>query len=143
MLLIPRVGQVLVATSLEGHGALRKLLRGVEADYVTSFAGGVEALMRQPYEQVVIDLRFAEARMLEFARHVKDEQAESRVVCINVVGRTLERVALSWINANLRRLGCQPLIDLGEERRKGLADRRARPRGYDRRESEAVSARIS
>ena len=143
MLLPPRVGQVLVATSLEGHGALRKMLRGVEADYVTSFAGGVEALMRQAYEQVVIDLRFADARMLEFARHVKDEQPESRVVCINVVGRTLERVAVSWINANLRRLGYQVLIDLAEERRKAIADRRARPRGYERRASAPTSARIS
>jgi hypothetical protein len=137
------VGQVLVATSLDGHGALRKLLRGVVADYVTSFAGGVEALLHHPYEQVVIDLRFAEARMLEFARYVKDEQPETRVVCINVVGRTLERVALSWINANLRTLGYQPLIDLGEERRKARADRRAHPRGYDRRSSDPTSARIS
>ena len=137
------MGQVLVATSLEGHGALRKLLRGVEAEYVTSFAGGVEALMRRPYEQVVIDLRFADARMLEFVRHVKDEQPDARVVCINVAGRTLERVALSWINANLRRLGYQALIDLGEERRKARADRRARARGYERRSSDPTSARIS
>ena len=121
---------------------MRNLLRGVAADYVTSFAGGVEALLHHDYEQVVIDLRFAEARMLEYARHVRDEQREARVVCINVVGHTLERVALSWINANLRRLGYQPLIDLGEERRKGQADRRAAPRGYDRR-SDTTSARIS
>ena len=137
------MGQVLVATSLEGHGALRKLLRGVEADYVTSFPGGVEALMQRPYEQVVIDLRFADARMLEFVRHVKDEQPDARVVCINVAGRTLERVALSWINANLRRLGYQALIDLGEERRKARADRRAHARGYERRASDPTSARIS
>jgi hypothetical protein len=136
------VGHVLVAASLEGHGALRKLLRGVAADYVTSFSGGVEALLRHEYEQVVIDLRFADSRMLEFARHVKDEQAEARVVCINVVGRTLERVALSWINANLRTLGYQPLVDLGEERRKAQEDRRGRQRGYERR-SPATSARIS
>ena len=120
---------------------MRKLLRGVAADYVTSFAGGVEALLHHEYEQVVIDLRFAEARMLEFARHVRDEQREARVVCINVVGHTLERVALSWINANLRRLGYQPLIDLGEERRRAQADRRAAPRDYERR-SAAASARI-
>jgi CheY-like chemotaxis protein len=135
------VEQILVAASLEGHGALRKVLRGVGADYVTSFAGGVEALLHREYEQVVIDLRFADARMLEFVRHVKDEQPEARVVCINVVGRALERVALSWINANLRRLGYQPLIDLGEERRRAKADRRAVPRAYERR-SEAASASI-
>lgn len=136
------MGHVLVATSLEGHAPLLKLLGGVAADYVTSFAGGVEALLRHPYEQVVIDLRFAEARMLEFARYVKDEQPDARVVCINVVGRTLERVALSWINATLRTLGYQTLIDLGEERRKS-ADRRAKPRGHDRRGREPTSARIS
>lgn len=136
------VGHVLVATSLEGHGALRKLLRGVAADYVTSFAGGVEAILRHQYEQVVVDLRFADARMLEFARHVKEEQPASRVVCINLVGRTLERVALSWINANLRTLGYQALVDLGEERRKAQADRRAHPRAYERR-SEPTSARSS
>lgn len=136
------MGHVLVATSLEAHGGLRRLLRGVAADYVTSFAGGVEALLQHSYEQVVIDLRFADARMLEFARYVKDEQPETRVVCINVVGRTLERVALSWINANLRTLGYQPLIDLGEDRRKARADRRARPRDYERRASEPTSARI-
>lgn len=136
------VGHVLVATSVESHGPLRKLLRGVAADYVTSFAGGVEALLHHEYEQVVVDLRFADARMLEFARHVKEEQPESRVVCINAVGRTLERVALSWINANLRTLGYQPLIDLGEERRRAQADRRAEPRAYERRSSD-TSARIS
>jgi hypothetical protein len=136
------VGKILVAASLEGHGALRKLLRGVEADYVTSFAGGVEALLHRVYEQVVVDLRFAEARMLEFTRHVKEEQPEARVVCINVAGRTLERVALSWINANLRTLGYQPLIDLGEERRKAQADRRAQPRAHERR-SVPTSSRIS
>ena len=127
---------------MEGHGALRKLLRGVAADYVTSFSGGVEALLHHEYEQVVIDLRFADSRMLEFARHVKDEQTQARVVCINVVGRTLERVALSWINATLRTLGYQSLVDLGEDRRKAHADRRAQQRGYDRRSS-ATSARIS
>lgn len=136
------MGHVLVATSLEGHGPLRKLLRGVVAEYVTSFAGGVEALLHHQYEQVVIDLRFADARMLEFARYVKEEQPGSRVVCINAAGRTLERVALSWINANLRTLGYPPLVDLGEERRKAQADRRAQPRGYERR-SPATSASIS
>ena len=135
------MGHILVATSVEGHGALRKLLPGVAADYVTSFAGGVEALLHHEYEQVVIDLRFADARMLEFARHVKDEQPEARVVCINVAGRALERVALSWINANLRRLAYQALVDLGEERRRAKADRRAAPRAYERR-SEPTSARI-
>jgi hypothetical protein len=120
--------RVLIAASLESHARLRGLTRGFDADFVTSYAGGVEALLRNEYSQVVVDLPFADARALEFARFVKETAPSSRLVCVNVVGRplrkgNLHRATLTLLDASLQALGYEGLVDL--ERRRPVGDRRA------------------
>ena len=78
--------RILVAASLDGHATLRRLMRQTNADFVTSVAGGVEALLHNHYTQVVVDLQFAHPRALEFARYAEQEQPEARVLCVNVAG---------------------------------------------------------
>ncbi len=123
--------RVLIAASLEAHPRLRNLTRGFDADFVTSYAGGVEALLRNEYSQVVVDLLFADARALEFARHVRDQAPSARLVCVNVVGRplrkgNLHKATLALLDASLQALGYEGLVDL--ERRRPVGDRRAQPR---------------
>ena len=74
------MSRVLVAASLEAHGRLRGLMRGFDADFVTSYAGGVEALLRNEYSQVVVDLLFADSRMVEFAAFVKEQHPSAYYV---------------------------------------------------------------
>jgi hypothetical protein len=123
--------RILIAASLESHPRLRGLSRGFDADFVTSFAGGVEALLRNEYSQVVVDLLFADARALEFARFVKENAPSSRLVCVNVVGRplrkgNLHKATLNLLDASLQALGYEGLVDL--ERRRPVGDRRTSPR---------------
>ncbi len=120
--------RVLIAASLESHTRLRGLTRGFDADFVTSYAGGVEALLRNEYSQVVVDLLFADARALEFARYVKENAPSARLVCVNVVGRplrkgNLHRATQNLLDASLQALGYEGLVDL--ERRRPVGDRRA------------------
>jgi hypothetical protein len=98
------MNRILVAASLDGHATLRGLMRDMDADFVTSVAGGVEALMHRQYAQIVVDLQFAHSRALEFARYAKEEQPQAHVVCVNLAG---------WG---------------GEERRRRDADRRQQHR---------------
>ena len=118
--------RVLIAASIEAHPRLRRLTRGFDADFVTSFAGGVEALLQNEYSQVVVDLLFADSRTLEFARFVKEHSPATRLVCVNVVGRPLRKAAFRLVEASLQALGFEGLVDL--ERRRPVGDRRARPR---------------
>jgi hypothetical protein len=123
--------RVLIAASVESHPRLRGLTRGFDADFVTSFPGGVEALLRNEYSQVVVDLLFADARALEFARYVKENAPSARLVCVNVVGRphgrgNLQKATLTLLDASLQALGYEGLVDL--ERRRPVADRRAQRR---------------
>jgi hypothetical protein len=123
--------RILIAASLESHPRLRGLSRGFDADFVTSYAGGVEALLRNEYSQVVVDLLFADARALEFARFVKENAPSSRLVCVNVVGRplrkgNLHKATLNLLDASLQALGYEGLVDL--ERRRPVGDRRTSPR---------------
>jgi hypothetical protein len=125
--------RILVAASVDGYHRLRAALRDVEADYVTSWAGGVEALLRGQYSQVVVDLLFAESRMLKFARFVKEQQPSAHLACLNVTGYPLNEAASSEIEERLRRLGCDGVIDLrrgwkDQERRLARRDRRVYPR---------------
>jgi hypothetical protein len=119
--------RVLVAASQEGRHKLRKILAGVQADYVTSYAGGVEALMRNSYPLIVVDVLFAESRMLKFARNVKEEQPSAQVACVNVTGYPLNEAARSEIDKRLARLGYDGIVDVmsgweGPERRRPAAE---------------------
>lgn len=122
------MNRILVAASAEGQRRLRGILRGVAADYVTSYAGGMEALLRNEYSRVLIDLLFAESRMLKFARFVHDEQPDARVICVNATGYPLNPAAREETEARLRWLECGSLGDL--ERVWEMLERRA---GHDRR----------
>jgi hypothetical protein len=137
--------RILVAASLAGHRRLRAIFRGVQADYATSYAGGVEALLHKEYPLILVDVLFAESRMLKFARFVKEQQPSAHVVCVNVTGYPLNDAARSEIEERLRRLGYKGLIDLkrvwgGHERRYAGADRRGRPRPRDRGDRRAAPA---
>ena len=44
--------RILVAASQEGRDRLRPILEGKPAHFTTSYAGGVEALLRNEYELV-------------------------------------------------------------------------------------------
>ena len=116
--------RILVAASQEGRRALRKLLAEVKADYVTSYAAGVEALLRNQYPLIVVDVLFAESRMLKFARAVKEEQPSARVACVNVTQYPLNEAARDEIDKRLARLGYEGIVDIvqaweGPERRGG------------------------
>lgn len=118
--------RVLVAASQEGRHKLRKVLVGAKADYVTSYAAGVEALMRNSYALIVVDVLFAESRMLKFARSVKEEQPEARLSCVNATGYPLNEAARAEIDARLARLGYEGIVDVkldweGPERRRPAA----------------------
>lgn len=132
------MSRVLVAVSVEALARLRGLTRGFDADFVTSFAGGVEALLRNEYSQVVVDLLFADSRMVEFARYVKEQQPSARLVCVSVVGRPLDQAAVSRINARLQTLGYLEIVDL--ERRQPESDRRAHPRPRSDRRQEPLAS---
>ena len=80
------MNRILVAASLDGHATLRRLMREANADFVTSVAGGVEALLHNQYTQIVVDQQFAHSRALEFARYAVQEQPDAQVLCINVAG---------------------------------------------------------
>jgi hypothetical protein len=117
------VDRILVAASQEGRHTLRKLLAEVPADYVTSYAGGVEALLRNQYPLIVVDVLFAESRMLKFARTVKEEQPSARVACVNVTLYPLNEAARAEIDKRLARLGYDGIMDVvraweGPERRR-------------------------
>jgi hypothetical protein len=126
--------RTLVAASPVGLQRLRGMLGAQGADLASSYASGVEALLRNQYARVVVDLLFAESRMVKFARLVKEEQPSAEVVCVNATGYPLHPTARSEIDARLRRLGSGELVDLarpweGRERRVLARDRRAAPRG--------------
>lgn len=128
--------RILVAASQEGRDRLRPILEGKPAHFTTSYAGGVEALLRNEYELVLVDLLFAESRMLKFARYVKDEQPSAHLACVNVTGYPLNDAARSEIEARLRRLGYEGVIEVkrvwqGHERRRG-DERRMRSRSAGR-----------
>ena len=132
--------RVLIAASIEAHPRLLRLTQGFDADFVTSFAGGVEALLRKEYSQVVVDLLFADSRMVEFARIVKEQHPSARLVCVSVVGHPLGEAAVSRVNARLQTLGYLGMVNL--ERRHPERDRRvrARPMNDRRIESRALHA---
>jgi hypothetical protein len=136
---------ILVATSLEGYDRLRTILRDVDAAYTTSYAGAIEALMQGEYSDIVVDLQFAEARILEFARNVKEQQPSAHLVCVNVTGGPSN----SGIEESLRMLGYQGVVDLtrrwkDQDRRQAGRDRRAHRRSTgvpDRRRATAQTIR--
>ncbi len=135
--------RVLIAASIEAHPRLLRLTQGFDADFVTSFGGGVEAVLQNEYSQVVLDLLFADSRTLEFARFVKEHSPSARLVCVNVVGRpmgrgSLHKATLALLDASLQALGYEGLVDL--ERRRPVGDRRARPRPMSDRRGEASAS---
>jgi hypothetical protein len=131
------MSKVLVAASLEGYHRLRAVLRDLDADYATSYAGGVEALLQNQYSQVVVDVAFADSRTREFARLAKEQQPCARVLGVNVTGQ---------------RGGLLPeteVIDLTQrwkeqERRQAYSDRRAgqRPTGPGDRRHQPLRAML-
>lgn len=136
--------RTLVAASLEGLKRLRGSLGTRAADFASSYAGGVEALLRHEYSRVVVDLLFAESRMVKFARLVKEEQPSAALVCLNATGYPLNPTARSEIDARLHRLGSEGLVDLtrpweGRERRVLARDRRTFPRGASERRHGVVA----
>lgn len=135
--------RILVAASQAGRERLRDLLGEKEADYTTSYAGAVEALLRNEYQLILMDLLFAESRMLKFARFVREEQPSAHVACVNVTGYPLNDAARSEIEARLHRLGYDGVIDVkrvwqGYERREG-SERRMRSRTPGRRDRRSAA----
>jgi hypothetical protein len=134
---------ILVATSLEGYDRLRTILRDVDAAYTTSYAGAIEALMRNEYSEIVVDLQFAEARLVEFAQYVKEQQPSAHLVWVNVTGSPSN----SGIEQTLRMLGYQGVVDLtqrwkDQDRRQAGRDRRSHRRDVpDRRRATAQAIR--
>jgi hypothetical protein len=136
---------ILVAASVEGYGRLRAILRDINADYTTSYAGAIEALMRNEYSEIVVDLQFARPRLVELTQYVKEQQPSARLVWVNVMGYPPN----SGIEETLRVLGYQGIVDLTrrwkeQDRRQAERDRRAHPRSPaapDRRRAIAQTVR--
>lgn len=137
------MGAILVAASVEGYGRLRGILRDVDADYVTSYAGAVEALLQKEYSEIVVELRFAESHTPEFARYAREQQPSARLVCVNVMGDPLN----SEMEERLRMLGYQGVMDLTRrwqelDRRQADRDRRAHRRSISAPDRRAIAQPI-
>jgi hypothetical protein len=104
--------RVLVAVSQSGYGIATKLLAGCDADIVTSFAQGTQALARNPYAYVLIGVLFAESQMFEFVHEVKKYQPAARVLGVRGLGVPLSEEARLGLAAALQTVGAEGLVDL-------------------------------
>jgi hypothetical protein len=103
---------VLVAVSHSGYGIAKKLLAGCDADIVTSFEQGTQALARHAYGYVLIGVLFAESHMFEFLQEVKQSQPAARVLGIRGLGAPLNEEVRSGLHAALQTVGAEGLVDL-------------------------------
>ena len=104
--------RVLVAVSQAGYGIAKKLLSGCDADIVTSFNQGTQALARYPYAYVLIGVLFAESQMFEFVHEVKKFQPTARVLGVRGLGAPLSDEARLGLHAALQTVGADGLLDL-------------------------------
>lgn len=123
--------RVLVAVSQSGYAMAKKLLRGCDADIVTSFEEGTRALERTAYAYVVIGLLFAESHMFEFVQEVKRCQPAARVLGVRGLGAPLTEQARSGLHAALQTVGADGLVDftrreLSDWEQQALFEMRAR-----------------
>lgn len=123
--------RVLVAVSQSGYAIARKLLAGCDADIVTSFEQGTQALARNPYAYVLIGMLFAESHMFEFVQEVRQSQPAARVLGVRGLGAPLSDDVRSGLHTALQTIGAEGLVDLtrGELsawEREALAEMRSR-----------------
>ncbi|HEV8694610.1 MAG TPA: hypothetical protein VGQ93_10600 [Lysobacter sp.] len=104
--------RVLVAVSQSGYAIARKMLAGCDADIVTSFEQGTQALARQAYGYVLVGVLFAESHMFEFVQEVKQSQPGARVLGVRGLGTPLSEEIRSGLQAALQTVGADGLIDL-------------------------------
>ena len=104
--------RVLVAVSQAGYGIATKLLSGCDADIVTSFNQGTQALARIPYAYVLVGMLFAESQMFEFVHEVKKYQPAARVLGVRGLGVPLNDEVRSGLHTALQTVGADGLVDL-------------------------------
>jgi hypothetical protein len=104
--------RVLVAVSQAGYGIARKLLSGCDADIVTSFNEGTQALARNPYAYVLVGVLFAESHMFEFIHEVRQSQPQARVLGVRGLGVPLTDEIRSGLHTALQTVGADGLLDL-------------------------------
>jgi hypothetical protein len=104
--------RVLVAVSQSGYGIATKLLADCDADIVTSFEQGTQALARQAYGYVLVGVLFAESHMFEFVQEVKQFQPAARVLGIRGLGAPLSDDVRSGLHTALQTIGAEGLVDL-------------------------------
>jgi hypothetical protein len=104
--------RVLVAESQAGYAIARKLLSGCDADIVTSFNQGTQALARNPYAYVLVGVLFAESHMFEFIREVRQSQPQARVLGVRGLGVPLNDEVRSGLHTALQTVGADGLLDL-------------------------------
>lgn len=104
--------RVLVAVSQSGYGIATKLLAGCDADIVTSFEQGTQALGRQAYGYVLVGVLFAESHMFEFVQEVKQFQPAARVLGIRGLGAPISDDVRSGLHTALQTIGAEGLVDL-------------------------------
>jgi len=104
--------RVLIAVSQSGYGLAKKLLSGCDADIVTSFNEGTQALSRYPYAYVLVGMLFAESQMFEFVHEVKKYLPAARVLGVRGLGVPLSDEVRSGLHAALQTVGADGLLDL-------------------------------
>ena len=114
-------GRILVAVSPAGQPVVRAMLRGREADFVTSYAEAAATLTRRHYAVVVVGLHFGDSRMLDMIRLVHEIEPAARVVAVMGSETRLGAAALAGVQTALGTLGVEGLVDLTHAGREPMA----------------------
>ena len=109
--------RTLVAVSPAGQETVRALLRGCDADFVTSYPEAAVALTRVHYSVVIVGLHFGESRMLDMIQLAREMEPSARIVA--VTGSGASGAGFSGVRVAFRALGVEGPLDLTKRRNDG------------------------
>ena len=104
--------RTLVAVSPAGQESVRALLRGCEADFVTSYPEAAAALTRERYSVVIVGLHFGESRMLDMIGLARELEPSARIVAVTGSGVRPSEPGFAGVRVVLRALGVEGPLDL-------------------------------
>ena len=110
-----REQRVLVAAPMPAQKALRRIFVGCHADFFDDYDLAALSLRRRNYAVALVGLQFAESRMLDFVRVVRDAQPDVRVVCVIATRSQLREASRRNCQLVLRSLGVEGLLDFTTE----------------------------
>ena len=106
-----REQRVLVAAPMPAQKALRRVFVDCNADFFDDYDLAALSVRRRNYAVAIVGLQFAESRMLDFVREVREARPDMRVVCVIATRSQLREASRRSCQMVLRSLGVEGLLD--------------------------------